>query len=95
MQKRTLKKISILGLVLMTASAVTAILPASKDQSQQLFSVSTAANESEPNDNSTASCAPTLQIDSDDECVDPSATAGPRTGSTSAILDPTSNQTTF
>ncbi|THU39320.1 hypothetical protein FAM09_12465 [Niastella caeni] len=78
MQKVTFKKLSILGLVLMAASAVTAaILPNSKP-AQTAFSLSAQTADGAA---STESCMPTDAAELD-PCQDDSATAGLASGST-------------
>ncbi|THU39318.1 hypothetical protein FAM09_12455 [Niastella caeni] len=85
MQKKTIKKLSILGLVLMVASAVTAaIFPASKeDRQEDIFSISNQSYD----DISTYSCNPTVDLlPGDTVCQDDSKTLEANSGSTSQWL---------
>lgn len=80
MQKTTFKKLSILGLVLMAASAVTAaIIPTSKPAAFDAFSLSAQTNDGNA---STESCMPTAAAE-DDACQDDSVTNVDDSGTTS------------
>lgn len=89
MQKQTIKRFSLLGLVLVAASAVTAaILPSTKSDAQPLFSLTAATRAGD--DASTQSCGPTQEL-TNAACQDETVTGavGATTGSTSAAVNTT------
>ncbi|THU39319.1 hypothetical protein FAM09_12460 [Niastella caeni] len=90
MQKVTIKKLSLLSLILMAASALSAaILPAVKSEKQQ-FSLSI---ETKDGNESSASCMATISAESD-PCEDDSDTDGDRSGSTDEDVDGSDGPTT-
>lgn len=91
MQKHTIRKFSLLGLVLVAASAVAAaIIPSASAPSDNLFSLTIESRD----DPSTASCGPT-EIVTNTPCADESITGADShaTGSTSAVYPSDVNTT--